>query len=120
MSAISLAKDHTHTQTHTPTPNANPSAPQVFYRCHILCFVGFFVFAHIHYSFVWMYFLPGAPARPPRHTAQHSTACVLCMLVPPLPPPLLRLAFSAPCWHACAASLCGHLTHLLALVGVQP
>jgi hypothetical protein len=31
---------------------------QVFFRFHIFCFVGFFVFSYIHYPYTWSYFLP--------------------------------------------------------------
>ncbi|KAI3436430.1 hypothetical protein D9Q98_005847 [Chlorella vulgaris] len=32
---------------------------EVFYRCHIVCFLGFTLFAYIHYFWSWTYFLPG-------------------------------------------------------------
>jgi hypothetical protein len=36
-----------------------PTSVQVFYRCHIVCFLGFTLFAYIHYFWSWTYFLPG-------------------------------------------------------------
>lgn len=32
---------------------------EVFYRCHLVCFVGFTAFAFMHYFWSWSYFLPG-------------------------------------------------------------
>jgi predicted ferric reductase len=34
------------------------SVLQVFYRTHIICFVGFTMFAYMHYFWSWSYFLP--------------------------------------------------------------
>ncbi|KAL4432588.1 hypothetical protein ABPG77_000525 [Micractinium sp. CCAP 211/92] len=32
---------------------------EVFYRCHLVCFVGFTMFAYMHYYWAWSMFLPG-------------------------------------------------------------
>ncbi|KAI3436428.1 hypothetical protein D9Q98_005845 [Chlorella vulgaris] len=32
---------------------------ETFYRCHIVCFLGFTLFAYMHYRGSWTYFLPG-------------------------------------------------------------
>jgi len=32
---------------------------QVYYRCHIICFIGFYLFACWHYYYMWAYFTPG-------------------------------------------------------------
>ncbi|KAI7839460.1 hypothetical protein COHA_006861 [Chlorella ohadii] len=32
---------------------------EVFYRCHVVCFIGFLLFACMHYYWSWSYFLPG-------------------------------------------------------------
>lgn len=32
---------------------------EVYYRTHIVCFLGFMLFAYIHYSGSWIYFTPG-------------------------------------------------------------
>lgn len=35
------------------------SRTQVYYRFHIVCFLGFTFFAYVHYSGSWIYFTPG-------------------------------------------------------------
>lgn len=45
-----------------PCPHATPLGHlplQVFYRCHIVCFLGFMLFSYIHFFWSWSYFLPG-------------------------------------------------------------
>lgn len=44
-------------------PGRLPAAAdtQVFYRFHVLCFLGFSLFAYMHYSGSWTYFLPSEP-----------------------------------------------------------
>ncbi|KAL4436813.1 hypothetical protein ABPG75_003952 [Micractinium tetrahymenae] len=32
---------------------------EVFYRCHLVCFVGFTLFSYLHYFWSWSMFLPG-------------------------------------------------------------
>lgn len=51
-----------HQQTHSsvsPAPPPPPLCPQLFFRCHIICFLGFFLFACAHYVNCYTYFVPG-------------------------------------------------------------
>lgn len=43
----------------TPPPTLNPHPAQLFFRFHIICFLGFFLFACAHYAPCWSYFAPG-------------------------------------------------------------
>ena len=83
----------------TPCPSAASPAPQLFYRFHIACFLGFFLFTCAHYAPCWYYFAPGAckgraggaPGDSPAGTLGYSTCPAVA---PPAhclrpPPPLL-------------------------------
>jgi hypothetical protein len=39
---------------------------QVFYKCHIACFLGFLVFGMIHFWWNWVIFVPGEQQQPCR------------------------------------------------------
>lgn len=47
--------------SHAPPTPRNPRPPnaQLFFRFHIICFLGFFFFACAHYAPCWSYFAPG-------------------------------------------------------------
>ena len=45
----------------TPPPTLNPHPAQLFFRFHIICFLGFFLFSCAHYAQSYTYFVPGEP-----------------------------------------------------------
>ena len=42
-----------------PLPACLPACLQLFFRCHVTCFVGFFLLSCAHYAQCWLYFTPG-------------------------------------------------------------
>lgn len=78
-----------------PSPHALSSAStkiaQWFYRFHIVFFLGFMVFASMHYSGSWRYFTPGEDGGVQEKRQAHSCTCLsvtpawrghACVLVP--------------------------------------
>ncbi len=49
---------HSHLLITSPRP-APPRCAQLFFRCHIVCFLGFFLFSCCHYAQSYTYFVPG-------------------------------------------------------------
>lgn len=84
-----------------PQPGPPSLVLQLFFRFHIACFLGFFLFGMAHYAGCWMYFTPGgrgaaacsggagrAAGTPPRRGAHTAP--------PPRTTPRVRPAFRAP------------------------